>query len=77
MWRALFGGPKGSPAAPSPEKPPADKFTLKHLHSLHATLLREKAAGPSLSSDARLIDAVKQLSEMMVYGDKHDEKFFE
>ena len=34
--------------------------------------LEDFAAG-----DAALIDTIKQLSELMVYGDKHDDKFFE
>lgn len=83
MWRSLFGGPKGSgggSAAASPDKREsagADRFTLKHLTALHGILVKERAAPATAASDARLIDTVKQLSEMMVYGDKHDEKFFE
>jgi hypothetical protein len=39
--------------------------------------MREKAAHPTPASDAALIETIKQISEFMVYGDKHDDKFFE
>jgi hypothetical protein len=74
MWRAMFGGPAKAPAAAAAQE---NRFTMDNLKNLHASLLREKAAVPSEASDAKLIDIIKQISEMMVYGDKHDESFFQ
>jgi len=84
MWRALFGAkpsaasPPQSRVAPPPQEDPATaRFSLRHLQALYAALMREKAAHPTPASDAALIETIKQISEFMVYGDKHDDKFFE
>lgn len=43
--------------------------------SLHAQLV--KAQPGVRSGDAALIEVLKEISELMVYGDKHSDKFFE
>ena len=77
MWKALFGGTRSQQAHSSAAVDVAARFSLRGLTALHTALLREKNAPPSSHSDARLIETIKELSELMVYGDKHDEKFFE
>lgn len=76
MLRSLFGlQPKKEKDLSVAPEPPEDRFTLRHLQSLHATLVRLHAT--LSSNDDHIIDCVKQISELMVYGDKNDEKFFE
>ena len=73
MFRSLFGlPPKKEPAL---QEAITDRFTLKHLQSLHATLVRLRSTVNA--SDDHIVDVIKQISELMVYGDKNDEKFFE
>ena len=73
MLRSLFGLPPKKEALPEQT---VDRFTLKHLQALHATLVRLHAAYES-SNDDQIVDVIKQISELMVFGDKNDEKFFE
>jgi hypothetical protein len=74
MWKWFGGGGTASPAKAADDK----RFTLQHLQHLHAVLLREKSASPvTPASDAALIDAIKQVSELMVWGDKFNDRFFE
>jgi hypothetical protein len=75
VFRSMFGlPPKKESIAPVA---PVDRFTLQHLHSLHGSLVRLKSAPPTSTNDDQVIDVVKQISELMVFGDKHDEKYFE
>ena len=46
--------------------------------SLHANLIRLRSSPPSPAVDEIVVDTIKQISELMVYGDKHAEAgFFE
>lgn len=74
MLRSFFGLPPKKDV-PTPAEDPVDRFTLKHLQSLHASLVRLHSS--TGSDDEQIIDIVKQISELMVFGDKNDEKFFE
>ena len=82
MWR-LWGrsaaaGAGAAGARGDGDGADADRFTLAHLLSLHGTLVRLRGAPPSAASDEVIVDTVKQLSELMVYGDKHEDAgFFE
>lgn len=79
MLRAIFGGGRSSRVeSPAPAISDAERFSLTHLSSLHATLERLRGAAPSYAIDDTIVDTVKQLSELMVYGDKHEDSgFFE
>lgn len=83
MFGSWFGRGSASasrappPVAGVPIVPEKDRFTLVHLKILHAALLRESASAPSDASDAALVETLKQLSELMVHGDKHSDRFFE
>ena len=66
FWGALLG----LPTAPS-----RDRFSLEELRHLHDTLQQQTA----VTDDNRqlLIETLRSLAELMIWGDQHEPGFFE
>lgn len=53
-----------------------NKFTLERLEQLHVQLTRANAGGAERNS-AVVIETVRQIAELLIWGDQHNEKMFE
>ena len=57
-----------------------NKYTLQHLRYLHSQLVKfrdSSSSGASEQQVATCVENLRSLSELMIYGDKHNEQFFE
>jgi hypothetical protein len=45
--------------------------------NLYLSLLKSSKQATTRLGDEQLIETVKEVSELMVYGDKHSDRFFE
>ena len=64
FWSGLFG-----------YAAPAERFSLQELHHLHQVLLDN--SNVTEHNTASVVEALRALSELMIWGDQHDPRFFD
>lgn len=52
-------------------------FPALPCRDLHHSLMHQRIREDVLAADEEMVDIIKQISELMVYGDKHSESFFD
>lgn len=64
FWSGLFGYPTQR-----------EKFSLEELRHLHHVLVEN--ADVNQQNSASVVEALRSLSELMIWGDQHDPRFFD
>jgi hypothetical protein len=52
-----------------------NKYTMQHLRMLHQTLIKYREI--TAANEPQMIEMLRTLAELIIYGDKHNDQFFE
>jgi hypothetical protein len=52
-----------------------NKYTMQHLRMLHQTLVKYREI--NAANEPQMIEMLRTLAELIIYGDKHNDQFFE